>query len=200
MALTTTTLSAAVDAITDTFPVTTATGATVGGFMRVDNEYMMVTGVATGVVRVRARGDRGGTAVAHNILAFVTYGLASDMAGLAARQDTPVATALYDIKQVGADSAVPVPTRHTIFFINHADAAALTLANPTIAQNGLQVSFVGTTDAEHVVTATTVYDSSTADVHTVLTSAAYAGSSITLIAHGGAWYVLANQLWVITVP
>ena len=200
MALTSTTLSADADAVTLRFAVTSSAGATVGGFMRVDNEYMMVETVATGVVGVRARGDRGGTAVAHDILAFVTFGLATDMVALPARQSIPVPGELYDIKHAGEDGVVPVPTRNTIYFINKATAAALTLANPTADQNGLKVSFVGTTNAAHVVTAVTVYDSSSADVHTVLTSAAYAGSSITLIAHAGAWYVFANQLWVITVP
>ncbi|MCX6550050.1 MAG: hypothetical protein NTY02_03400, partial [Acidobacteria bacterium] len=74
MALTATTLASAADAITLRFAVTASTGATVGGFMRVDGEYMMVTAIpASGFVDVRARGDRGGTAKAHNILAPVTF-------------------------------------------------------------------------------------------------------------------------------
>jgi hypothetical protein len=200
MSLTSTTLSADVDARTLRFPVTASTGATVGGFMRVDDEYMMLEKVSTGLVEVRARGDRGGTAVAHDTLAFVTFGLASDMVALPARQDIPVPGNRYDLKHVGEDGAIAVPLRDTIYFINKATAAALTLADPKADQDGLQVSFVGTTDAAHVITAVTVYDSSSADIHTVLTSAAYAGSSLTLIAHAGTWLVLANQLWVITVP
>jgi len=200
MALASTTLWTDTDEKALHFLVASATGAVDGAFMRIDDEYMMVEHAFSTFITARARGDRGGTAVAHNAGAFVTFGLATDMVALGARQEIPAPMPLYDIRHMQADAAIPVPTRNTVYFINKGSAAALTLANPGKDQDGLQVSFVGTTDFAHVITAVTVYDSSSADVHTVLTSAAYAGSSLTLIANAGTWIVRANQLWVITVP
>jgi hypothetical protein len=167
--------------------------------MRVDEEYMTVAAIPlSGWVDVRSRGERGGTAVAHNILAFVTFGLATDMVALPARQDLPVPGDGFDVKQIGANGAIAVPTRNTVFFINKASAlASSTFADPAADQNGLMVTFIGTTDYAHVITTTSAHDGTTG-AHTTLTSAAYKGSSITLIANATKWHVLKNQLFVIT--
>ena len=199
MALTATTLASAANATTLRFAVTSSTGATVGGFMRVDGEYMMVVAIpVTNHIDVRSRGDRGGTAVAHTILAPVTFGLASDMVALGPRQDIPVPADAFEQAHVGANGVIPVPVRPTVFIINKASAlASSTFADPGKDQDGLVVSFVGATDYAHVVTTTSVYDGTTG-AHTTLTSPAYAGGSITLYAAAGKWLVLSNNLWVIS--
>lgn len=199
MALTATTLAAAATATTLRFQVTASTGATVGGVMRVDGEYMTVAAIPlSGWVDVRSRGERGGTAVAHNILAPVTFSLATDLVNLPSKQDIPVPGDAFDLKHIGANGAVAVPIRNTVYFINKASALATsTFADPGADQNGLMVTFIGTTDYAHVLTTVSVHDGTTG-AHTTLTSAAYAGSSLTLIANGAKWYVYKNQLWVIS--
>jgi len=167
--------------------------------MRIDGEYMIVTAIpVSGWVEVRSRGDRGGVAVAHNILAFVTFGVASDLVGLGVRQEIPVPGDDFDLKHIGANAAIPVPVRNTVYFIDKASAlASSTFADPAADQNGLKVSFIGTTDYAHVITTVSCHDGTTG-AHTTLTSAAYAGSSITLIANATKWHVFKNQLWVIS--
>ncbi|MCX6550367.1 MAG: hypothetical protein NTY02_05050, partial [Acidobacteria bacterium] len=169
----------------------------------VDGEYMMVTAIpASGFVDVRARGDRGGTAKAHNILAPVTFGLASDMVGLPAREAIPIPAKDFDLAQLGADvAALPCPIRDTIYFINKASAlGTTTLGNPGADQNGLRVTFINTTDYAAVVTVAACYDGSTG-AHTTLTSPAYQGAGLTLIAWQTKWFVLAQSAsypWIIS--
>jgi len=199
MALTRTTLAAAADAKTLRFAVTASTGATVGGFMRCDGEYTMITAIpASGFVDVRSRGDRGGTARAHAILAPVTFGLASDMVGIASKMDTPVPGPFIDILNVGANSVIAVPTKSTLYNLNKGSAlASTTLADPGSDQDGLEVSFFTTTDYAHVITTVSCHDGTTG-AHTTCTSAAYIGATLTLVALGGKWMVKANNNWTIT--
>lgn len=68
MALTNTTISAAVSADALIIPVTSATGFAAGNFLRIDNEFMQVVSVSGTNISVRSRGDFGSAAVAHNIL------------------------------------------------------------------------------------------------------------------------------------
>lgn len=199
MALTRTTLAVAATKDTTLFSVTSSTGATVGGFMRVNDEYMMIEAIPlTNFVRVRSRGDRGGTAIAHDILAPVTFGLGSDMAALGSKQDIPVPGSSVDIKSVGQNGVIPVPTKDTIFILNKAAAlASTTFADPGADQDGLVVKFLTATDYAHVITTVSCHDGTTG-AHTTNTSAAYIGASLTLIAVGGKWLVLANNNFTIT--
>lgn len=194
MALTATTLAADADATTLRFAVTSSAGATVGGFMRVNKEFMRVVAIpASGFVDVRARGDRGGTAVAHDILSPVTFGLASEMAGLGVAQDVPPPGPDVDIVGVGENGVIAVPKKNTIFMLKKASAlASTTFADPGADQDGLEVTFLNCTDAQHVITTVSVHDGTTGK-HTTNTFAAYIGSSLTLVAAGGVWLVKANN-------
>ena len=202
MALTATTLAAAADNQQTRFIVTASTGATVGGFMRIDGEYMTIVAIpVSGQVDVRMRGDRGGAAVAHVILAPVTFGLAADMVALGVREQIPV-PAQFDLKSIGANvAALACPVRDTVFFINKASAlATTTLGDPGADQNGLRVTFINTTDYAAVVTVAACYDGSTG-AHTTLTSPAYQGAALTIIAWQTKWYVFgqsATYPWIIT--
>ena len=198
MALTATTLAAACTAADQAIRVTSATGATVGGLVRVDAELMKVvsiTGTTIGVIR---RGQGGGAVVAHNILARTWFGLSSDMAALPTYEVTPIPLLDFDMVNIGANGAIPVPTRHTWYRINKGSAlASSAFANPAVDQDGLTVVFTGITDFAHVVTTVTVNDGTTG-AHTTLTSPAFAGGSLALRASAGTWQVLFNNLWVIT--
>ena len=59
------------------------------------------------------------------------------------------------------------------------------------------MTFIGGTDFAHVVTTVAVHDGTTG-AHTTLTSAAFIGSSITLVAFNSKWMVKSNNLFVIT--
>lgn len=198
MALTTTTLAAAADAATLRFNVTAATGATVGGFMRVDGEFMVITAISGTAIDVRSRGDQGGIAVAHDILAPVTFFLATDQAALGVTDDRPVPAKDFDLLNVGQNGVIAVPKRPTTYVLNKASAlASTTLANPAADQNGLVLRFLTATDAAHVITTDHGHDGTTGE-HTTCTSAAYIGACLSLIAVDGKWLVLSNNNWTIT--
>ena len=80
MAQTTTTISAAVGVADLIIPVTSATGFAVGNFLKLDDEFMVVTAISGTNIAVRSRGDLGSGAVAHNLLGLATTGLSSDLA------------------------------------------------------------------------------------------------------------------------
>ena len=199
MALTLTTLAAAVTKDTLRFYVTASTGATVGGVCKVDNEYSVIEAIPlSGVVDVRSRGDRGGMAIAHDILAPVVFCLASDLADLGTKQDTPVPGDDWDVLNVGQNGVIAVPKKNTIFNLNKGAAlASTTLADPGKDQDGLTLVFLTTTDYAHVITTVSLHDGTTG-AHTTATSAAYAGASLTVTAAGGKWMITANNNWTIT--
>jgi hypothetical protein len=199
MALTRTSLAAAIGSTDLTFNVTSATGATVGGFVKVDDEYAAVVSITGNTLSVRTRGDFGGLAVPHGAAAPVTFGLRSDLPpqfGRAELVQSP--TDREDFLSLGANGAIACPARDTTFVIAKTSAlAASTLANPTDGQDGLLVTFTSATDFAHVVTVGNLNDGTTGN-HTTVTFPAFAGASITLLAQDGRWLVKSNNLVVIT--
>lgn len=100
---------------------------------------------------------------------------------------------------IPGDGAIPV-TRDGIYLLTKGSAAAITLAVPGAANIGRRITVTGGSDFAHVVTAasTSVHDGTTGG-HGTLTSAAFQGSSLTLVAVTAAkWNVVANNLFVIT--
>jgi hypothetical protein len=190
MALTQTSISAALSANALVLAATSATGATVGGFAKVDGEYMVITAISGTQISVRSRGDLGTSAVAHAVLAPLTFGLASDLPALGAGDTIPQVFEAYDVASIGANGAIACPDRPTLFLINKATAlGSSTFANPSKAQNGLVVVFTSTTTAAHVVTLVTSQDGTTGN-HTTYTFAAFAGCTFGVVATNGSWNVL----------
>jgi hypothetical protein len=104
-----------------------------------------------------------------------------------------------EITEVSADQAIPVDT-DAHYLITKGSAAALSLAAPGAKNIGRRIKFTGGSDFAHVVTATgaTVHDGTTGG-HATLTSPAFQGGTLTLLAVTAAkWNVEANNLWVIT--
>lgn len=98
---------------------------------------------------------------------------------------------LGNFKVIAASGALPVnePGRS---IITKAGVAALTLAAPALADDGMKVQIISTMDQAHTITATGLYLDGAG--HTDLaTFAAHAGASITLMAYQGKWVVLALQ-------
>lgn len=195
MALTGTTLASAMDALTLDFNVTAIAGATVGGFVRIDGEFAVIVALLPnavgggGKVSVRSRGDNGGTAVPHAVLAPVTFGLASDQAQLGATEGVPVPTD-QNLASIGADGPIAVPLRNTTYVITKGAALGTsTMPNPPMSSDGLEVGFLSATDFAHVVTLVTSWDGTTGN-STTYTFTAFKGGGFRVIAFRGVWALL----------
>jgi len=198
MALTNTSLAAALTASQLVLKATAATGATVGGFAKVDGEYMTITAISGVNISVGQRGSNGTAVVEHKILAPLTFGLFSDLTDFGATGIVQPVIMEKDIVTIGADGVIAVPVRDTIFVIQKGSAlASSTFANPSAAQNGIVVTFVSGTDFAHVVATVGVRDGTTG-LHTTLTFAAFVGTGVTLLAMNAQWYVLGNSAVTIT--
>lgn len=189
MALTTTTISAAVSADALIIPVTSATGFAAGNFVRVDNEFMQVVSISGTNISVRSRGDFGSAAVAHNILAVCTTGLSSDLPNFPMGQSSQVDPMGQTIVSYSVSGAIAIPDQNTLVILNKAGVAAMTLADPSKAQDGLQLTILSATANAHTVTYTAGFygDTTSSDVATF---AAKVGASMTIVARGGVWGVV----------
>lgn len=198
MALTTTSTSATFSKNSLDFNATSATGATVGGFVRINDEWMFITEISGTKISVRSRGSYGSMAKDHDTLSVVEFGLASDIAELGMLETIPVSNALENQVAIGQNGTIPVPTRNTCYTIQKGAAlAASAMANPSKSQDGLEVQFLSNTDFAHVVTLVTSQDGTTGN-HTTYTFPAFGGSSFRVKALGGRWLVIGNNLVVIT--
>jgi hypothetical protein len=114
-------------------------------------------------------------------------------------QDLIRSIARGPVRVLSADGAIPVDVDGT-YLLTKGSAAAMTLAVPGTGNEGRRITITGGSDFAHVVTAasTSVHDGTTGG-HGTLTSPAFQGGSLTLVAVTAAkWNVEANNLWVIT--
>lgn len=195
MALTRTTVSAAVAAGDQYISVTSATGFAAGQLVKIDDEYMYISpayGTApytSTVIPVYWRGAEGSKVVAHNALAeCVTGATFSDWAGLAQWEDMQKPRYKPDIVWMSVSGAIAIPTRDTTVILNKAGVAAMTLAAPGKDQSGLILEVTSDTAQAHTVTATGLLSTGTASVN-VATFAAQKGSGLGLKAVDGLWNV-----------
>jgi len=185
MALTNTSLAAAFSATQLVLKATAATGATVGGFAKVDGEYMTITAISGTNISVGQRGSQGTAVVAHAILAPLTFGLYSDVPDAGATGLVPPVITSCDLVTIGSDGVIAVPARDTIFVIQKGAAlASSTLGNPSAAQSGIEVTITSGTDFAHVVTTVAARDGTTG-LSTVLTFPEFNGASVKIIAVKG---------------
>lgn len=204
MALTRTTLTAAIRATDLTIPVaSTATGFPAVGvilnpqqLMLIDDETMFVVYVPmSGVVVVRSRGSDGSAAQAHDVGApVVTSPQASDFPALIPGLSVSHPVAAADNLTYGQDQAIAVPVIDmTVAFLSKATAGAFTLGAPSLASTGLRLVLTSTTAAAHVVTATgLLLNGATGGPFSSVTFPAFAGASVTLLAQNGSWNVMAT--------
>lgn len=105
--------------------------------------------------------------------------------------ETGDASTTYDV--ASANGAITIPDRGSkTIFITKGTAAALTLAAPSTAQNGVTLTFVSTTAAAHTLTATTIGFNAGDTSSDVGTFGGAIGDGIVCVAYGGEWYVLNN--------
>lgn len=193
MALTNTTLSAAVAFNDDTIKVTSTSGFADGQVIRVDNEFMAQAGAAVGTTLKVRRGLEGTAQVAHGILADTVTGLPGDFP--APRPGSPVSVPpmLTGRNSLGTDVTITtadLPKGELTYVITKATAAAITLGAPSKAQNGLLMTIRSATAAAHTVTLAAGFygDAGSSDIATF---AAKVGASMTIEANAGTWGVIA---------
>lgn len=191
MSLTKTTLSADVAADALVVSVAAATGAVVGQPLKIDNEFIRQVQEINGLaITVLGRGAFGTAAVAHGATAPVTFAaVANDFVQPVSPLDPQT---MPDLVFLDGDGAIPVPTRDTRYVITKTSAAALTLAAPSAGSDGVVLEFIGATDYAHVITSAAAFTDGTSGGNTILTSAAYAGSSVKLMALKGAYVLVAG--------
>ena len=193
MALTGTTLTAALNASDTTWAVASTTGYVVGNPLRLDSEVAYIVSIpsATSVV-VRMRGSEGSLAVAHQALTNVVTGNAADFTAWPTGLVGQYPPSFDDVLTIGVNTAViACPSKPTTFIINKATAlSATTLAAPPLASNGLQVKFISTTAAAHVITGATLFNNGITGVPwSTVTFAAFAGAGFIATAVNGLWDV-----------
>lgn len=211
MALSNSTLAAAM-AIGDTsFLVTSATGYPAVGasarsqLVQIDGEFMYtIDGVCqpvAGLIKVRSRGAEGTYAVAHNILAPVkTSASGADWNDPAPGADVPLPPYRDAQVTIGENGVIAVPTQNTTLLITKATAlGSTTLAAPSVASNGVRLTITSATAAGHVITATgLIADGASGSPEDTITFDAFIGASITLQAENGLYHVVSNVGTTIT--
>src|SRR5690242_17261979 len=112
MALVATTLNGAITSTAKTLKLTSATGATVGMFIQVDSEFCLVQDISNTPTLQVARGQLGTVAAAHNTLAQVAFGVASDFQQSTA-PPAQIFTGVFPTVEYGAAGAIAVPVINT---------------------------------------------------------------------------------------
>ena len=198
MALTQTTLANALTADALFITVTSATGFVAGQSTKIDQEYVTIGRdyVSGTFVPIYRRGDNGSVQQAHNALAIVVTGAATDWNTLAAGNPTanvgPWPSAkLRDQTTYSVSGAIAIPNKDQVIIIDKAGVAAMTLAAPTKDQDGLTLTITSTTAQAHTLTATGLFSTGTASVN-LATFAAQKGSGLTIMAMQGLWNVIAS--------
>ena len=198
MALTQTSLAGAVTGTDLILPVTSATGFAVGNWVRIDTEWIGAVLAVNGTqVSVRGRGDQGTAGVAHQALAPVTTGLGSDYPGIPPGATVPEPPDEEQIAEYSVNGAIAVPVNNTVILLSKAGVAAMTLAAPSKAQDGLRITITSTTANAHTVTATGLYKTGAATVN-LATFAAFAGAGFSAVALNGLWNITANNVVTFT--
>jgi hypothetical protein len=105
--------------------------------------------------------------------------------------NVPVSNPITLADANGAIALVP----GTVVITKTGSLAAMTLAAPTVAQNGLLLTVTSATAFAHTITATALIDNGvTGGSKTTATFAAFAGASITLMAYAGKWHVISANV------
>jgi hypothetical protein len=215
MALSNTTLAAALGLSDTVMSVTSGTGfpgvgvfpnGGYGQVAQVDGEMLfVVTALTTTLMKIRERGAGGTAAMAHDILAPVsTSAVHADFAAWpvgTAAQRPPQVDDMLTIGQNIVGGTLVLPTKNTTYVITKATAlASSTIPAPTVSQNGLRLTFTSQTAAAHVLTATALLNNGlTGSPFTTATFAAFAGAGTTWIANNGLWNVIASPVTGSTV-
>lgn len=186
-----TTLAAPIDANQLDIPVTSVTGASAGRICKIEDEYSVVVKVVGTIVSLRSRGDNGTSARAHNILAPVVFGDPGDQVTIPPARHRGQMEPLDGIVTYGASGAIAVPDKDTTVILAGSAALAMTLADPTRAQDGVKLRIEASGAAAHTVTSATGFNAGGAAVD-VATFAAAIGNNLVLEAVAGKWVIISS--------
>lgn len=176
-------------------PALGAQPTTYGVPILIDSEFaFVVQQTASGVYTLRSRGSDGGVGMPHDVLSNVYASLTNDFGSpqpgttvtIDPAEDAPIA--------LGQDQTIVLMGANTVYNINKASAAALTLPAPSVSDNAVTVVITSNTAFAHVVTASptgNIKDGVSAK--TTATFAAIAGATLMFVAENGAWNVAALQ-------
>lgn len=192
MALTRTTLSAAVAINDSSIVVASATGFAAGNFILIDQEVLQVAkNYVSGTTIPVSRGQDGTVSAAHKITAGAVTFLASDEAGPGAQTFTQFPRVRgRDVASYTAAAAVTLPTpgNDMVAILNSTVALAMTLAAPTADLDGSILVVIGNGKAAHTLSLPAGVGlgagGSGVDVGTF---AAGAQQSVVLMAANGVW-------------
>lgn len=216
MAITQTTLAAAVAASDTIISVTSGTGfptvgaqpLPVGYLCRCDKEFFYaIQQPVSGQIVVRMRGANGTYAAAHDILAKIEVSAAaSDFANAAPGFAETLPPFLPQYQTLGQDTTFTLAqvaawgNQPQNFAITKATAAAITLVAPNKSQDGCTITFTSLTDETHAITATSLLaNAGAASPYTTATVAnAKAGGGLVLQAQNGLWNVIADTNWTLS--
>ena len=162
----------------------------------VQDELMFCVGVpAVNTITVRSRGSDGQAATAHDVGSLcVTSATPGDFPPLAPGQSVLQPASVEDVGTYGADGAIAIPIEDTKAAITKASAAALTLAAPFLAPNGIRLSITSLTAAAHAITtAALLRNGAAGGPFNTVTFPAQFGASIILEAWDGLWNVIASN-------
>ena len=153
----------------------------------------------SGNIKLRSRGYYGTAATAHDTLSRVLVSSSpADFSANPVGADVPLPPYRPDTATIGEDytftaTGVAGIVRDTIYSVNKASAAAITLVAPSKAQDGITLVFTSQTAAAHVITATSLLaDAVSGSPHTTATFAAYIGATLTITAQNGVWNVVGS--------
>lgn len=142
MSITLTTLASAVAAGDLSIRVASATGALTKNVIQIDSEFYTQTATADGVVIPVRGGEQGSYNQAHNAGAVVLMGLASDFPaappGAAIPQPMAPSWTVATYTVAGA-IAIPTTKQNVYVKLSAGSGIALTLADPTAAQEGQEM-------------------------------------------------------------
>ena len=161
MAITATTLATDMKASDLTINVASATGSALKNIIRIDNEWFNQTAVANGTAIPIAGGKQGSARVAHNKGTAVLMGLATDFSDPPIGTDliVPVSPAETTITYAVAGAIVPPANIRTVFVeLVTGTAGAMTLTDPTSAQEGAEMVIMAKDAEAYTVTYTTGFN------------------------------------------
>lgn len=193
MALTRTTLASACAAGDTTIVVAAATGIVAGVIVKIDGELMLVTSgyVAASVQVPVIRAQQATYASAHPSGAGVVLGAASDVAWSTPAPETvtqyPMVRARL-VRSYTADGAIDLPTPGSdmVAILNGTSQWDMTLANPSVDQDGDLLYIIGNGKAAHTVTYTAGLGNASTG-YTVMTFDTLGQGMLALMAANGIW-------------
>lgn len=169
----------------------------------IDDEVMFLVNVpAVNLINVRMRGSDGTDAVAHDTgSSVVTSGTPSDFPLLQAGMMTLRPVSGPDIVTYGqAAEAIAVPTEATTYaFLAPTSAGAFTFSTPSLALNGMEITFTSQTAFAHTITSASSFFTGAANgPFSTITFPANVGASVQLVAQNGLWNVINASITPVT--